>query len=232
MNPRHRDRAVYVRVVSGEFERDMQVIDSRSGKKVRLGNAQKLFGQERTTLDNAYPGDILALVGNYDFLIGDTLSLDKNILFEELPRFQPECFAYIVNLDTSNIKRYRAGVEQLLKEGVAQSYDVHNAAQRIPLLGAVGPLQFEVFKARLENEYNVTCRLDTCSWSCVRWIRRDEESLSLNETAAPELVLPSGCNLARDQDGYWVVLLPADYLVDILVSRNEDWVFDKLPVVR
>ena len=71
MNPRHRDRAVFIRIVSGIFERDMQVTDIKSGRKVRLSNAQKLFGQDRETLDEAYAGDILALVGNYDFLIGD-----------------------------------------------------------------------------------------------------------------------------------------------------------------
>ncbi|MDG1358511.1 MAG: peptide chain release factor 3, partial [Akkermansiaceae bacterium] len=152
MNPRHRDRAVFVRIVSGVFERDMQVVDQRSGKKVRLGNAQKLFGQDRETLDTAYAGDILALVGNYDFLIGDTLTSDPKVVYDEMPRFTPECFTYIVNKDTANIKRYRSGMEQLMKEGVAQAYHVHGSVQAVPMLGAVGPLQFEVLQARLVSE--------------------------------------------------------------------------------
>ncbi len=86
MNPRHRDRAVFIRIVSGVFERDMQVIDAKSGKKVRLGNAQKLFGKDRETLDEAYAGDILALVGNYDFLIGDTLTSDNKIVLVWVPQ--------------------------------------------------------------------------------------------------------------------------------------------------
>ena len=106
MNPRHRDRAVFVRIVSGVFERDMQVIDQRTGKKVRLANAQKLFGKDRETLDVAYAGDILALVGNYNFLIGDTLTSAPKIVYKEMPRFTPECFTYLLNTDTKNIKRY------------------------------------------------------------------------------------------------------------------------------
>ena len=160
MNPRHRDRAVFVRIVSGVFERDMQVIDQRSGKKVRLGNAQKLFGQDRETLDTAYAGDILALVGNYDFLIGDTLTSDPKVVYKEMPRFTPECFTYIVNKDTANIKRYRSGMEQLMKEGVAQAYHVHGSIQAVPMLGAVGPLQFEVLQARLISEYQCETRLE------------------------------------------------------------------------
>jgi peptide chain release factor 3 len=132
MNPRHRDRAVFVRIVSGVFERDMQVIDQRTGRKVRLANAQKLFGQDRETLDTAYAGDILALVGNYNFLIGDTLTSDPKVVYKEMPRFTPECFTYIINKDTANIKRYRSGMEQLMKEGVAQAYHVHGSAQSVP----------------------------------------------------------------------------------------------------
>ena len=164
MNPRHRDRAVFIRIVSGVFERDMQVNDVRTGKKVRLGNAQKLFGQDRETLDLAYAGDILALVGNYDFLIGDTVTSNNELIYDEMPRFKPECFSYLFNNDTANIKRYRAGLEQLLKEGVAQAYDVHGSAQRVPLLGAVGPLQFEVFKARLEAFSKKHDDVDNRTW--------------------------------------------------------------------
>ncbi|MEN8784053.1 MAG: peptide chain release factor 3 [Akkermansiaceae bacterium] len=220
MNPRHRDRAVFVRIVSGVFERDMQVVDQRTGKKVRLANAQKLFGQDRETLDTAYAGDILALVGNYNFLIGDTLTSDPKITFNEMPRFTPECFTYILNKDTANIKRYRSGMEQLMKEGVAQAYHVHGSAQSVPLLGAVGPLQFEVLQARLESEYSVETRLEHPRWNCVQWFVENEPDKSRSDREPPEVTLPSGCVVARDQDGKWVVLLPAQYLVSILHDRN------------
>ncbi|MDB4438290.1 peptide chain release factor 3 [bacterium] len=225
MNPRHRDRAVFVRIVSGVFERDMQVVDQRTGKKVRLANAQKLFGQDRETLDTAYAGDILALVGNYNFLIGDTLTSDPKVTFNEMPRFTPECFTYILNKDTANIKRYRSGMEQLMKEGVAQAYHVHGSAQSVPLLGAVGPLQFEVLQARLESEYSVETRLEHPRWNCVQWFVENEPDKSRSDREPPEVTLPSGCVIARDQDGNWVVLLPAQYLVSILHDRNEHLTF-------
>jgi peptide chain release factor 3 len=232
MNPRHRDRAVFIRVVSGVFERDMQVTDIKSGRKVRLGNAQKLFGQDRETLDTAYAGDILALVGNYEFLIGDTLTSESGIVYDEMPRFRPECFCYLFNNDTANIKRYRAGIEQLLKEGVAQAYEVHGSAQRVPLLGAVGPLQFEVMKARLEGEYNVDCRLESSPWTVAQWVRAKNPAPDANLRDAPPLTLPSGCSLARDQDEQWLVLLPAAYLVGILHERNSAYEFSPSPFDR
>lgn len=225
MNPRHRDRAVFVRIVSGVFQRDMQVIDQRTGKKVRLANAQKLFGQDRETLDTAYAGDILALVGNYNFLIGDTLTSDPNVIYKEMPRFTPECFTYIINSDTANIKRYRSGMEQLMKEGVAQAYHVHNSAQAVPLLGAVGPLQFEVLQARLLSEYNVETRLDPPRWTAVQWFSENEPDKGRSDREPPEVTLPSGCVVARDQDDNWVVLLSAQYLVKGLHDRNEHLTF-------
>ena len=225
MNPRHRDRAVFVRIVSGIFERDMQVVDQRSGRKVRLANAQKLFGQDRETLDTAYAGDILALVGNYNFLIGDTLTSDPKVVYDEMPRFTPECFTYIINSDTANIKRYRSGMEQLMKEGVAQAYQVHGSAQAVPLLGAVGPLQFEVLQARLVSEYQVETRLEQPSWTVVQWFQEKEPDKLRSELDPPEVQLPSGSSIARDQDGQWVVLLSAKYLLGILHDRNEHLIF-------
>lgn len=225
MNPRHRDRAVFVRIVSGVFERDMQVTDQRTGKKVRLASAQKLFGQDRETLDTAYAGDILALVGNYDFLIGDTLTSDPKVVYNEMPRFTPECFTYILNNDTANIKRYRSGMAQLMKEGVAQAYQVHGSAQAVPLLGAVGPLQFEVLQARLMSEYQVETRLESPPWSVVQWFQEKEPDKLRNNRDAPKVQLPSGSVVARDQDGQWAVLLPAKYLVGSLHERNEHLIF-------
>jgi len=221
MDPRHRDRAVFIRIVSGVFERDMQVMDQRTGKKVRLANAQKLFGKDRETLDTAYAGDVLALIGNYNFLIGDTLTSDPKVVYNEMPRFTPECFAYILNNDTANIKRYRAGMEQLMKEGVAQAYQVHGSAQAVPMLGAVGPLQFEVLQARLVSEYNVETRLESPPWSVVQWFEEIERDTMRRESDPPQVQLPTGSAVARDQDGNWVVLLNSKYMISILHDRNE-----------
>ncbi|WP_435895941.1 peptide chain release factor 3 [Oceaniferula spumae] len=225
MNPRHRDRAVFIRIVSGVFERDMQVIDQRTGKKVRLANAQKLFGQDRETLDTAYAGDILALVGNYNFLIGDTLTSDQSVVYNEMPRFTPECFTFIRNSDTTHIKRYRSGIEQLMKEGVAQAYYVHGSIERVPLLGAVGPLQFEVLQARLVSEYQVETRLEPSPWSVVQWFEEKEPDPLRRDRDAPKVKLPSGCSIAQDQDDQWVVLLTSKYMVSVLHDGNEHLTF-------
>ncbi|NWK55965.1 peptide chain release factor 3 [Verrucomicrobiaceae bacterium N1E253] len=225
MNPRHRDRAVFIRIVSGVFERDMQVVDQRSGKKVRLANAQKLFGQDRETLDTAYAGDILALVGNYNFLIGDTLTSAPKVVYKEMPRFTPECFTYIVNKDTANIKRYRSGMEQLMKEGVAQAYHVHGSLQAVPMLGAVGPLQFEVLQARLIAEYGVETRLEHSPWSVVQWFDEHEPDPLRRDRNAPKVHLPTGSAIARDQDGQWVVLLSSKYMLGVLHDRNDHLTF-------
>jgi peptide chain release factor 3 len=221
MNPKHRDRAVFVRIVSGAFERDMQVLNTRTGKRVRLGNSQRLFGQDRETLDVAVAGDILALVGNYDFLIGDTLTTDPKIEYHEMPRFRPECFAYILNNDTANYKRFREGLDQLLKEGVAQAYDLHNSHQRVPLIGAVGPLQFEVLKYRLEAEYRADCRVETAPWNVLRWVRPKTPKPGAGPNDPPPVNLLSDGALARDSEGQWVVLLAAQWQLQLFTDRNE-----------
>src|SRR6185436_20177958 len=101
MDPKHRDRIAFVRICSGKFERDMVVEHSRSGKKVRLSSSHKLFGNERETVDEAHPGDVIGLVGHAEFGIGDTLTTDATIVYNEIPRFTPETFSYLHNPNTS-----------------------------------------------------------------------------------------------------------------------------------
>jgi peptide chain release factor 3 len=174
MNPKHRDYVAFIRVVSGVFRRDMQVIHTRTGKKLRLSNSQRLFARERETVDEAFPGDIVAIVGNNHFLIGDTLSEEAGIVFSEMPRFAPETFAYLHNDTPAHFKRFRDGLTQLLKEGVVQSFDQPDALGKVPLLGAVGPLQFDVLQYRLESEYGAKSRMETAPWSQIRWVREKQ----------------------------------------------------------
>src|SRR3954464_5583333 len=163
MDPRHRDRIAFVRVCTGKFTRDMQVTHVQTGKKVRLSSSHKLFGQERETVDEAYPGDVIGLVGHGDFGIGDTLTEDPALVYDEIPRFAPECFAYLHSATTSQAKRFREGLDQLLQEGVVQVLQVKDSMKRTPLLGAVGPLQFEVVQYRLQSEYGAESRLESAA---------------------------------------------------------------------
>ena len=227
MNPKHRDRVSFIRVVSGCFRRDMVAHHVRLGKTVRLGNSQRLFAQDRETVDEAWAGDVVGIVGNYDFLIGDTVSEDPAIAYHEIPRFAPECFAYIRNSSTAKFKRFREGLDQLLKEGVAQAFELADSLQRVPLLGAVGPLQFEVMQYRLESEYSADCRVEPAAWQYVRWPLDKDTGAPITER--PDLMLPTGCALARDAFGQWVALLPSAWTAAYLEEKNPGFAFIATP---
>jgi peptide chain release factor 3 len=200
MDPRHRDRIAFVRVCAGKFQRDMVVTHAQSGKKVRLSSSHKLFGQDRETVDEAYAGDVIGLIGHADFAIGDTLTEDGSVLYNEIPRFAPECFAYLHATSSAQFKRFREGLDQLLQEGVIQVLQVRDSNRREPLLGAVGPLQFDVVQYRLKSEYGADSRLESAGWDILRWISPD---VALEEL---ESALPTGAKIATDAQGQPVVL--------------------------
>src|SRR4030095_4764208 len=128
------------------------------------------FGRERETIDEAYPGDVVGLVGHTDFRIGDTLAEDPTLVAHQMPPFAPECSAGLQSPSTAQFKRFREGLDQLLQEGVVQSFFLKDSAQRVPLLGAVGPLQFEVVQYRLQTEYGAESRIEQAAWKIIRWL--------------------------------------------------------------
>jgi len=226
MNPKHRDRVSFIRIVSGKFERDMNVIHTRTGERVRLSNSMRLFAQDRETVDDAYAGDVAGLVGNHDFLIGDTLSSAKDISFDEIPRFAPECFAWLHNASTAKFKRFRAGLQQMLKEGVVMELmPIETTGTYVPLLGAVGPLQFEVLQHRLQGEYDAETRLEHGNWTIARWLRK-KEGETLPEDR-PELSM--GINLMRDAHGHLVALIPSEWTLNTFAEKNADWEVSESP---
>jgi peptide chain release factor 3 len=224
MNPKHRDRVAFIRIVSGEFKRDMNVINTRNQKPIRLANSQRLFAQERETVDTAWAGDVVGIVGNNDFLIGDTLADDSKIAFDEMPRFAPECFAWLHNANTAKFKRFREGLDQLLKEGLAQAFELFGSTQRLPLLGAVGPLQFEVLKYRLESEYGAECRIENTSWSHIRWFRKKnaEPETPSSKTQRPDIAMSMNTTLLIDSLGNWVTVFPDKLSANYFESKNSD----------
>lgn len=225
MDPRHRDRIAFVRVCSGKFERDMSVTHSRSEKKVRLSSSHKLFGNERETVDEAYPGDVIGLVGHDGFGIGDTLTTDPSINYKEIPRFTPEAFAYLHNPNTAKYKQFRQGLDQLLQEGVIQVLHLRNTSIKIPLLAAVGPLQFEVVQFRLESEYGALSRLEAAPWNVVRWLPPE-----LTEEQLDALSLPTGSRLAYDMGKNPVVLFSNDWSANYFAQTNAKIPLSHLPV--
>ena len=227
MNPKHRDRVAFIRIVSGKFERDMNVLNTRSGQQIRLANSQRLFARERETVDDAFAGDVVGLVGNYDLLIGDTLASKDGVLFDEIPRFAPECFSFLHNKSTAKYKRFRDGLAQLLKEGVASEFTLlDSTGSQVPLLGAVGPLQFEVLQYRLEGEYAAETRIEQANWSIARWLKpKDGDPIA--PEARPSLSL--GTALARDSNGWLVALLPSEWALKTFSDKNEDWIISEQP---
>ena len=225
MDPRHRDRIAFVRVCSGKFERDMTVFHSRSEKKVRLSSSHKLFGNERETVNEAFPGDIIGLVGHSEFGIGDTLTSDPTIRYREIPRFTPEAFAFLHNPNTAKYKQFRQGLDQLLQEGVIQTLYLRNSSVKVPLLAAVGPLQFEVVQYRLESEYGAASRLEAASWTVVRWLPREFKDDDL-ET----LSLPTGAQLAFDAHQQPVVLFANEWSANYFSQTNPKATLSALPV--
>lgn len=216
MDPRHRDRLVFLRICSGKFQRDMQVTHTQTGRKVRLSFSHQLFGKERETQDEAWPGDVLGITGHSDFGIGDTLSEKDTLRFDPIPAFAPECFAYLVNLDTRNFKRFRTGLEQLLQEKVIQRFQLLDAYNNTPLLGAVGPLQFDVVKHRIEGEYGAETRLDAAPWKVVRWV-----DPTISESQLQGMFL-GGAKLARDSQERLVILFESEWNQQYFERENKD----------
>jgi peptide chain release factor 3 len=225
MDPKHRDRIAFVRVCSGKFERDMTVHHSRSEKKVRLSSSHKLFGNERETVDEAYPGDIIGLVGHNSFGIGDTLTTDPKIVYKEIPRFTPEAFSYLHNPNTAKFKQFRQGLDQLMQEGVIQALYLRHSSVKTPLLAAVGPLQFEVVQFRLESEYGAVSRLEAAPWTVVRWLPTD-----MKEDDLDALSLPTGSRVAYDVGKNPVVLFANEWSADYFAKTNERVPLSALPV--
>ena len=217
MDPNHRESLSFMRVCSGIFEKDMTVHNPRGGKPLRLSYPQKLFGQDRETVVTAYPGDIVGLVSHGNFRIGDTLTNIPDLVFNEIPRFPPEVFCYLHNTAPSKYKQFQDGLEQLLNEGVIQYFQMVGTIQKTVLLGAVGQLQFEVVKHRLETEYAAECRLEESPFSEVRWL-----PLNSDPEDFKGMYLGANVRLATDNDGQLVLLFPDEWAVNYFAEKNED----------
>jgi peptide chain release factor 3 len=224
MDPKHRDRIAFVRVCTGKFERDMVVTHTRTGNKVRLSSSHKLFARERETVDEAFPGDIVGLVGHSELGIGDTLTTDPSITYDEIPRFTPETFAFLHNPNTAKYKQFRQGLDQLLQEGVIQILHLKDSAMKTPLLAAVGPLQFEVVQYRLESEYGAESRLEIAPWTVMRWLTGDYQ-----EAEIEKIQLPTGARLAYDKQEKLVALFPTEWSANYFIETNPKVTTSALP---
>ncbi len=215
MNPKHRDSVAFVRICSGRFERDLVIKHYHRGefvRDVRLSRPHTLMAQERTTLDEAWPGDVVGLI-NAGFAIGDTLTAATvKIGFEHkpLPQFPPEVFAQVMPADLTKRKPFDKGMLQLAQEGAVQVLRSWDNPQADPFIAAVGRLQFEVLQYRLRDEYNVETTLRPLPYQCSGWLVGD-----------PATFKPTpGTLLARDARGRAVVLLPSEWDKRYCLGQN------------
>ncbi len=177
MDPKHRDRIAFVRVVSGRFEAGMQVKHVRSGKQIRLAAPTQFLARDRTLVEEAWPGDVIGIHDRGSLRIGDTLSADGDLEFSGIPRFSPEHFARIRIGDPLRRKQLDTGLQQLSEEGAAQVFYQESIAGPAPIVGAVGMLQFDVLLHRLEHEYGVAAKLEFLPYKNARWVEGPEAAI-------------------------------------------------------
>ncbi len=208
MNPKHRDSTAFLRVCSGRFERDMLVKHHRLGREVRLSRPHSLVAQERSTVEEAFPGDIIGIINPGLFAIGDTISTTGGFNFKPLPQFQPEIFARIRPSDVGKRKPFDKGMWQMAQEGTVQI--MHSLQDQEPLVAAVGRLQFDVLQYRLRSEYRVETMLDQLPFTCSAWLDGDPATFKA----------PSASMIVKDQRDRIVVLFGDQLMKSIARDRN------------
>lgn len=218
MNRQHRDRVAFVRILSGKFNRGMVVKNIRLAKDVKLSSPVSFFGQERNTVDEAWPGDIIGLINPGLYRIGDVLCSGKELMFSPLPKFAPDIFVKLISTDTSKLKQFRKGLNELAEEGVVQ---VFNLSDQQPILGAVGPLQFEVFKFRLEDEYKAPCRLESTQYEASRWVSQNH----LDKFSRFDKIV-------RDEKNNPVVLFESQYRIESFMAQNPEVTLSMHPLQK
>jgi peptide chain release factor 3 len=207
MNPDHRDCTAFVRIASGKFRKGMEVLLSDSGKKVKLSTPHSLMGDEREMLEEAYPGDILALFNPGNFRIGGTLSEKESVRFDVIPLFSPEHFMKASSKDPFKRKQLREGLQQLSEEGVVHVFEVPNGVGNELLLGTVGALQFDVVKHRMMSEYNVEITLSPVPYHTARWLPKDDAVIG-------KLSKSYSTAVTFDLDGNPIVLFDSAYALN------------------
>jgi len=221
MNPKHRDSVAFLRVCSGRFERGMLATHVQGAKPVRLQRPYKLFANEREIIDEAFPGDVVGLPNNGEFAIGDTLCTGAPLRFAPIPRFPPEHFALIHNIDLGKQKQFQKGFRQLENEGAVQMLYNINAFKREPILAVVGMLQFDVVQARLESEYNVPTRLEPLSYQMARWVHGPEDVVENLPTRHEVL-------FARDSRERLVALFGSPFYVNYYTEKFPALSFEEM----
>ena len=210
MDPNHRDRVAFLRLVSGRFRRGMKLRQSGSGKQIGIHNPILFFAKERETVDEAFPGDIIGIPNHGVLRVGDTLSESGKILFTGIPNFAPEILRRVRLSDPMKQKHLTRALESLAEEGVTQVFKPMLGAQWV--VGVVGALQLDVLRSRLRAEYGLDAELEPSPYDTARWITGPEEDL--------EKILSAYRNqIAQDRDGALVFLAKSAWEVGYVADK-------------
>lgn len=219
MDKNHRDSLAFMRVVSGEFDRGMQVTHAQSGRSFSTKYALTVFGRTRNTVDTAYPGDIVGLVNAGTLAPGDTIYAGRKVQYPPMPQFAPEYFRTLRAKSLGKYKQFRKALDQLAAEGVVQILKNDARGDAAPVMAAVGPMQFEVMMARMDNEYNVETIAEPVPYSVAR--------RTTPETAA-ELTKQRGCEVFTRTDGELIALFGDKWRLQFIEKEHPEFVLEPL----
>ncbi len=214
MDPNHRDRIAFMKIVSGRFERNKNYLHVRAGKQLKFSSPTAFMAEKKSVIDEAFPGDIVGLHDTGNFKIGDTFTEGEKLKFTGIPSFAPEQFRYIENADPLKFKQLAKGVDQLMDEGVAQLFTSSLNGRKI--IGTVGALQFEVIQYRLEHEYGASCRWEPISIYKACWIESE------NEEQLKDFKRRKHTNMAIDKHGRDVFLADTSYALALAQENFKD----------
>ncbi|MBL1231556.1 MAG: peptide chain release factor 3 [Flavobacteriales bacterium] len=205
LDPKHRDRIAFLRICSGTFERNKFYYNVATDKKLRFNNPTSFMAQDKSVIDEAFPGDVIGLYDAGNFKIGDTLTEGEKIEFQGIPSFSPEIFKELINKDPMKTKQLEKGIQQLTDEGVAQLFIQQPGNRKI--VGTVGELQFEVIQHRLKHEYGAAAEFEAKNLHKACWMTSD------NEAKIEEFKMRKSQYIAIDKDGNDVFLAQSAFLL-------------------
>ena len=208
LDPNHRNRIAFIRVCSGRFERNKLYYHTRLNKKMRFSSSATFLANAKTTVDEAYPGDVIGLYDTGNLKIGDTLTEGEVLHFKGVPNFSPEILKEVINIDHSKSKQLEKGVRQLTDEGLAQLFLQQPGNKKI--IGTVGELQFDVIKFRLEHEYGAKCEIQSLPYVKALWITFGDNK-EFNEFLARKAAF-----IAYDKENAPVFLAESEWIIKII----------------
>ena len=219
LDPKHRDRIAFLRIVSGKFERNTFYQHIRLSKKLKFPNPTSFMAQDKSVVEEAYPGDVVGLYDSGNFKIGDTLTQGEKMNFIGIPSFAPEIFQELQNNDPMKSKQLDKGIKQLMDEGVAQLFIQQPGNRKI--VGTVGQLQFDVILHRLINEYGAKCSFTPRNYHTACWITCEDD------VKLKEFMRSKAGNIAEDKDGNMVFLAETPFLLQMAERDYPDITFHK-----